>query len=85
MCRAKRGPQCRRPKIPRVIVFNDVLTIHKNLDYENDNFSKYKKFSRGLTHDFDPKIQIFLYLFLVKIRLRIVLDNAVDKSLLLRL
>ena len=42
-------------------------------------------FPKGLTHDFDPKIQIFLYLFLVKIRPRIVLDDAVDKKMLFRL
>ena len=54
---------------------------------ENNNFSKYKSyiFPKGLTHDFDPKIQIFLCLFLVKIRLRIVLDDAVDKKMLFRL
>ena len=46
---------------------------------ENNNFSKYKKlYFFNVTHDFDPKIQIFLCLFLVKIRLRIVLDDAVD-------
>ena len=37
-------------------------------------------FPKGLTHEFDPKIQIFLYLFLMKIRRRIVLDDAVDKK-----
>ena len=42
-------------------------------------------FPKGLTHDFDPKIQIFLYLFVVKIRPRIVLDDAVDKKMLFRL
>ena len=42
-------------------------------------------FPKGLTHDFDPKIQIFLYLFLVKIRPRLVLDDAVDKKMLFRL
>ena len=37
-------------------------------------------FPKGLTHDFDPKIQIFFCLFLVKIWLQIVLDDAVDKK-----
>ena len=37
-------------------------------------------FPKRLTHDFDPKIQNFPYLFLVKIRRRIVLDDAVDKK-----
>ena len=88
MCRAKRGPQWRRPKIRRGIVFNDVLNIYEKFKTTKSTiFQSIKSyiFPKGLTHDFDPKIQIFLYLFLMKIRRRIVLDEAVDKKRLFRL
>ena len=95
MCRAKRGPQWRRPKIRRAIVFNNVLNIYiyiyiyiyKFKTTKTTIFQSIKSyiFLKGLTHDFERKIQIFLYLFLVKIRRRIVLDDAVDKKWLFRL
>ena len=89
MCRAKRGPQWRRPKIRRGIVFNNVLNIYiyKFKTTKTTIFQSIKSyiFLKGLTHDFERKIQIFLYLFLVKIRRRIVLDDAVDKKWLFRL
>ena len=95
MCRAKRGPQWRRPKIRRGIVFNNVLNIYiyiyiyiyKFKTTKTTIFRSIKSyvFLKGLTNDFERKIQIFLYLFLVKIRRRIVLDDAVDKNWLFRL
>ena len=89
MCRAKRGPQWRRPKIRRGIVFNNVLNIYiyKFKTTKTTIFQSMKSyvFLKGLTNDFERKIQIFLYLFLVKIRRRIVLDDAVDKKWLFRL
>ena len=91
MCREKRGPQWRRPKIRRGIVFNDVLNIYiyiyKFKTTKTAIFQSIKSyiFLKRLTHDFERKIQIFLYLFLVKIRRRIVLDDAVDKKWLFRL
>ena len=45
MCGAKRGPQWGRPKI-RLRIFQSIKSY---------------SFPKGLTHDFDPKIQIFLY------------------------
>ena len=89
MCRAKRGPQWRRPKIRRGIVFNNVLNIYiyKFKTTKTTIFQSIKSyiFLKGLTHDFERKIPIFLYLFLVKIRRRIVLDDAVDKNWLFKL
>ena len=87
MCHAKRGLQWRRPKIRRGIVFNDVLNIYKFKTTKTTIFQSIKSyiFLKGLTHDFERKIRIFLYLFLVKIRRRIVLDDAVDTKWLFRL
>ena len=45
MSGAKRGPQWGRPKI-RLRIFQSIKSY---------------SFPKGLTHDFDPKIQIFLY------------------------
>ena len=88
MCREKRGRQWRRPKIRRGIVLNDVLNVYKKFKTTKTTiFQSIKSyiFLKGLTHDFERKIRIFLYLFLVKIRRRIVLDDAVDKKRLFRL
>ena len=55
MCRAKRGPQWKRPKLHRGIVFNDVINIHKNLSIKSYIFPK------GLTHDFNSKFSLFVF------------------------
>ena len=63
MCRAKRGPQWRRPKIRRGIVFNNVLNIYiyiyKFKTTKTTIFQSIKSyiFLKGLTHDFERKIQ----------------------------
>ena len=45
MCRAKRGPKWGNPE-KRLRIFQSIKSY---------------SFRKGLTHDFDPKIQIFLY------------------------
>ena len=53
-------------------------------DYKEENFSKSKKshffFSKGLIHTFGQKMPFFLYFYLVKIRLAIMLNNFVEKE-----
>ena len=52
-------------------------------DYNKKNFSKSKKshfFSKGLTHAFGQKMPFFLYLDLIKMRLKIMLSDFAGKK-----
>ena len=65
-------------------MFNNILdrkeTFFGDKIFHSFKVPKITSFAKGLTHGFVQKRHFFLYLFLVKIRLEITLNNVLDRK-----